>query len=177
MKMLSLDANAVLDLCYRFYGNEVFEALWENLLSCISASQIRFYITSSIYQEILSYIELHELDVSIFEVFIKEYKIIFPESDEFGSKTLELKETLLGFSAARKSPHVTRDNYGDSDIVSFAKFLGNDAVVLTSETRSKILNWENPDHQRHIKVPNLCELFNVECMNWFMLFNYLGHKY
>ncbi|ATO19297.1 hypothetical protein BS636_06275 [Acinetobacter sp. LoGeW2-3] len=177
MKMISLDANAVLDLCYRFYGTQVFEGLWGNLQACVAANQIRFFITPSIHEEVTSYITLHDLDASIFDKFITEYKVHFPDTDEFGSSTLELKETLLGFRAASRSPHVIRDNYGDSDIVSFAKSLGNNAIVLTSETRSKILNWQNPEHQRHIKVPNLCELFQVECMNWFNLFNYLGHRY
>lgn len=177
MKKISLDANAVLDLCYRFYGTQVFNGLWGNLKACVAASQISFFITPSIHEEVTSYIALHDLDISIFENFIDELRVQFPDTDDFGSFTQELKETLLGFRAAMKSPHVIRDNYGDSDIVSFAKFMGNNAIVLTSETRSKILNWQNPDHQRHIKVPNLCELVQVDCMNWFSLFSYLGHRY
>lgn len=177
MKKISLDANAVLDFCYRFYGNEIFIKLWADLESAVISKQICFYITPSILEEIKLYIHQHELDASKFEIFISINKVLFPTSDEFGSYTVELKELLLGCKAAINSPHVRRDNYGDADIVSFAKSKGKDAVVLTSETIFKALNWENPKHKDHIKVPNLCALSGVECLNWFGLLDYLGQKY
>ena len=177
MKKISLDANAVLDFCYRFYGNKVFSQLWEDLESAVLAKQICFYITPSILDEIKTQIDQQDLDIAVFDQFIIVYKISFPTVDEFGSHILDLKELLLGYKAAINSPHVRRDNYGDADIVSFAKSKGSDAIVLTSETIFKSLNWDNPKHKDHIKVPNLCALSGVDCLNWFGLLDYLGQKY
>lgn len=177
MKKISLDANAVLDFCYRFYGSEIFSTLWQDLEAAVISKQICFYITPSILQEIKIYINQHELDNNSFESFIHIYQVKFPTIDDFGSSTIELKTLLLNYKAAINSPHVKRDNYGDADIVSFAKSVGNDAIVLTSETIFRLLDWNNPKHKDHIKVPNLCALSGVECLNWFGLLDYLGQKY
>jgi hypothetical protein len=177
MKKISLDANAVLDFCYRFYGNEIFTKLWDDLEASVIAKQICFFITPSILQEINFYISQHDLDSNKFDSFVSIYKVEFPKTDEFGSSTIALKKLLLSYKAAQNSPHVNRDNYGDADIVSFAKSVGGDAIVLTSETVFKLLDWNNPKHNNHIKVPNLCELSGVECLNWFGLLDYLGQKY
>lgn len=177
MKKISLDTNAVLDFCYRFYGNEIFTKLWEDLSDRVISKQICFYIVPSIKEEIEEQIVKQQLEPQYFADFIDKYKVLFPKTDEFGSSTISLKEHLLNFAAAIKSHHVTKDNYGDADIVSFARYQGKDAIVLTSETSFKLLNWDNPSHNHNIKVPNLCDLFQVDCMNWYSLFNYLGQKY
>ena len=177
MKKISLDTNAVLDFCYRFYGNKIFTKLWEDLEASVIAKQICFYITPSILEKIKIYIEQHELAEDNFNNFIDIYNVQFPKTDDFGSSTIALKTLLLNYKAAINSPHVKRDNYGDADIVSFAKSVGSDAVVLTSETIFKMLDWNNPKHKDHIKVPNLCALSGVECLNWFGLLDYLGQKY
>lgn len=44
MKKISLDANAVLDFCYRFYGNEIFTKLWSDLEASVIARQICFLL-------------------------------------------------------------------------------------------------------------------------------------
>lgn len=178
MKKISLDANAVLDFCYRFYGNLIFKSLWENLTACVRSKQICFFIVESIRIEVDSYIDSHGLDRSIFNQFVDDFGIRFPENDNFGDQTLELKQYLLQYPSCSKIHHVTKDNYGDIDIISLAKFNGKDSIVLTSETESKKLNWNASKISSHdVKIPNLCKLFNVDCYNWYKLFEYLGHKY
>lgn len=108
MKKISLDTNAVLDFCYRFYGNKIFTKLWEDLEASVIAKQICFYITPSILEKIKIYIEQHELAEDNFNNFIDIYNVQFPKTDDFGSSTIALKTLLLNYKAAINSPHVKR---------------------------------------------------------------------
>jgi len=176
MLKVSLDTNAILDLCYRAYPEDIFSSLWHEIELMCNGKFIKFYLCESANGEVLQQISNHDLDESIFNDFIQRFNVEIVSSDEFGRDTLSLKSELLKFPASQSSKHVTADNYADLDIISLAKSLGN-TTVLTCEQKAPIFNWENKAHKSFLKVPNICEKFAVKCGNWPHVLQSLGIKF
>lgn len=176
MLKVSLDTNAILDLCYRAYPEVIFSSLWHEIELMRDGNFIKFYLCESANSEVLQQISNHDLDESIYTNFLKRLHVEIISSDEFGQDTLFLKKELLKFPASQSSKHVTADNYADLDIISLAKSLGN-TTVLTCEQKAPIFNWDNKGHKSFLKVPNICEKFAVNCGNWPHILELLGIKF
>ncbi|SPL69318.1 DUF4411 family protein [Acinetobacter stercoris] len=174
MIKISLDTNAVLDLCYRTYPEQIFLEIWSSLEACKSANQIKFYMCEAVLHEIEQKITDYEYDESVFIAFLDRFCVHQINPNEHGSSILTLKQELLKYEASRSSQHVMKDNYADLDVISLAYHYGVDTCVITCEQRTPFFNWENKSHTRNMKIPNICEKLNIECGNWSDLFLKLG---
>lgn len=173
MLKVSLDTNAIIDLCFRAYPEDIFTNLWHEIELMCHGNFIKFYLCESVNSEVLQQISNHELDGSIYNDFVQRFRVEIVSSDDFGGHTIFLKRELLKFPASQSSKHVTTDNYADLDIISLAKSLGN-TTVLTCEQKAPIFNWDNKGHKFFLKVPNICEKFAVNCGNWPHVLQSLG---
>lgn len=174
MLKISLDTNAVLDLCYRTYPQHIFPNLWESLLAQKSANFIRFYICQSALDEVTQKITDYGYNTDTINNFLSSFNVEVITPDAHGDSTLELKRQLLGFPASMSSYHVTKDNYADLDIISLAHSWQGGVCVLTCEQKAPVINWDNKKHDRLLKVPNICEKLNITCGNWVFLFEEIG---
>lgn len=177
MIKISLDTNAVLDLCYRNYPETIFEEIWTSLESSKLANQIKFYMCEAVLLEIEQKISDYEYDESVFRNFLERFSVYQMTPNDHSSSILNLKRKLLQYEASKASHHVNKNNYADLDVISLADHCGKDSWVITCEQRTPFFNWDNKSHSRNMKIPNICEKFQIECGNWSDLFNKLGFKF
>lgn len=177
MNKISLDANAVIDLCYRFYPFHTFEPLWRELDLFFKGSY-ELYICRSVYNEVDNYIDNHKFDKQIFDDFMNQYNIEIIDIDQFSEQLLSLQKTLLAYPASCKSKHVTETSaVPDAHLIALASYLGGNSIVLTGEQGAPRFDWNNSSAARNsggLKIPNICDKVKVKCMNWVKFFDHIG---
>lgn len=93
MKVFCLDTNAILDFCYRFYPQYIFNDLWESMDAAIIARQIKFVITKDIYTEVILQIKKADYDPSVFDNF--KTKFCVQIIDDYDAELAQLKVRLM----------------------------------------------------------------------------------
>lgn len=173
MIKISLDTNAVLDLCYRVYPQDIFSNLWSELHTHCVSINFKFYMCDTIKAEIVEKIEMYSQDIAIFENFINDFKVTVIERDDVGSEIQTIRSTLIRYPYSQNSKWVTSEQ-ADVDLIAVALNLGKIANVITGEYGLPNFDWAKHTKGGNPKVPNACELMNIPCSNWIGFFHTLG---
>lgn len=168
---ISLDTNAILDFCYRYYPERTFSNLWALLQSYKSSGQITFYACQCVVAEVKQYILNYDLDAYVFDDFIQRFQVKVIDFKHYQEHSLGLQKALIIYPIAQNSYHIKQQDYADLSIIALAQ--KENATVITSEQKAPSLDW-NKKHQNQMKVPNVCEKVNIPCGNWNFLFQHLG---
>ncbi len=168
---ISLDTNAVLDFCYRFYPKTLFNTLWSELDQYVQTKTVEFYITESVQAELAAKIQKYEFDVAVLNCFLDQFGVIEKKRDDFGDAILSIQTKLLKYEFSKKSKQVMSP-HTDIDVIGLAFKLGG--LAITSEQGLGVDF--NPNAKVLIKIPNIAQLLNIECGNWVYFLNKLGIK-
>lgn len=103
MIYLSLDTNALLDICFRVYPEQTFPRLWEMLDDLTLTTTIKFCACSSILEETRSKCAFFAYDESILDNFLTRFRVIIIDRDEVGSRILNIRTKLLAYPFAADS--------------------------------------------------------------------------
>lgn len=167
MKVLCLDTNAILDICYRFYPQSIFGNLWQALDAAVLARQIKFVITRHIYDEIIAQITRMGYDDTIFNDFLTNFGVQI--IDDYALELSQLKASLMTNTTI--APHKLGNLDNDLSNICVSKKYGY--TVLTSEQgfRSNIATATNI---RNLKIPDICHHYQVACGDWLTVFHTIG---
>lgn len=173
MLKISLDTNAVLDLCYRFYPEAIFTNLWSYLLIQMQQHQISFYLSSTNKDECLAKITDFIFDKNIFDEFINKLKVQVVARDDFGDSVIHIQKILRQHAHFAKSAHATKDQE-DVDMIALARHI--QGAALTSERGFGKASYEHRPQPRP-KIPDICEVTNINCIDWVSFFKQLGMQF
>lgn len=168
MRVFCLDANAILDFCYRFYPQEIFGSLWELLDSAVLARQIRFVMTKHIHDEVVAKITHMGYDKAVFDVFLASFDVQI--IDDYDANLSQLKATLMSVTTAIDPKKLSNL---DNDLSNICVSMMYRHTVITSEQGFNN-NIATATNIRHLKIPDICRHFNVSCGNWLMVFREIG---
>lgn len=173
MIYLSLDTNAILDLCYRVYPEQTFPGLWELLDDLTLTTTTKFCICSSILEETRSKCLVFEFDENILNDFITRFRVIIIDRDEVGSSILNIRKKLLDYSFAATSTHAIKDE-PDVDLIATAQKYNTSGFVITGEIGFIGADWDTfkatARRKEQIKIPDICALVGVTSYSWLKLF-------
>lgn len=173
MIYLSLDTNAILDLCYRIYPEQTFPRLWEMLDDLVLTTTTKFCVCSSILEETRSKCLAFEFDESILDDFLNRFKVMIIDRDEVGGHIVNIRTKLLGFPFAAASHHATK-NEPDVDLIATAQKYNTSGFVVTGEIGFIGEDWDafnlKARRKEQIKIPDICALLKVSCCSWLKLF-------
>ncbi|MCB1657038.1 MAG: DUF4411 family protein [Pseudomonadales bacterium] len=173
MYKISLDTNAMLDLCYRFYPKSIFANVWSCLLIQMQQHHFAFYLSSTNKNECIKKIEQFDYDQVIFDDFISTMKVQVIERDDFGDSVIYIQKTLHQHPSFAKSIHATRPEE-DVDMIALARHIKG--AALTSERGFGKENHAKQSKSRP-KIPDICELVNIKCTDWVTFFGLLGMRF
>ncbi|MGI3302972.1 hypothetical protein ACRVDH_14695 [Acinetobacter baumannii] len=105
MIYLSLDTNALLDICFRVYPEQTFPKLWEMLDDLTLTTTIKFCVCSSILEETRSKCGFFEFDENILDDFLTRFRVMIIDRDEVGSRILNIRTKLISYPFAANSNH------------------------------------------------------------------------
>lgn len=171
MMYLSLDTNAILDLCYRTYPELTFPKLWELLDDLILTTTIKFCVCSSVLEETRAKCLAFEFDENILDEFLIRFRVTTIDRDDVGNKILSIRTKLLAYPFAATSPHAIKDE-PNVDLIATAQKYNMNGCVITGEIGFIGNNWDvfNARRNQRIKIPDICALMNVEAYSWLNLF-------
>lgn len=172
---ISLDTNAVLDFCYRFYPKILFNALWADLDRYVQAKTIEFHISESVKAELIGKVEDYEFDKAVLQCFLDQFSVIEQKRDDFGDAVLSIQNKLLTYEFSKKSKQATSP-HADIDVISLASKLGGLAITSEQGFGNKFNPDINVHKDRGVKIPDVAKLLNIECGNWVYFLNKLGIK-
>ncbi|WP_151775981.1 DUF4411 family protein [Acinetobacter colistiniresistens] len=173
MIYLSLDTNALLDICFRVYPEQTFPKLWEMLDGLILTTTIKFCACSSILEETRSKCAFFAFDESILDNFLTRFRVIIIDRDEVGSRILNIRTKLLAYPFAAGSAHATKDE-PDVDLIATAQKYNTSGFVITGEIGFIGADWDafnvRARRKEQIKIPDICSLIGVQSSSWLQLF-------
>lgn len=173
MIYLSLDTNAILDLCYRVYPEQTFPGLWELLDDLTLTTTTKFCICSSILEETRSKCLVFEFDENILNDFLTRFRVIIIDRDEVGSSILNIRTKLLSYSFSATSAHAIKDE-PDVDLIATAQKYNTSGFVITGEIGFIGADWDafqaRARRKEQIKIPDICALIGVQSYSWLKLF-------
>lgn len=171
MMYLSLDTNAILDICYRTYAELTFPKLWEFLDELILTTTIRFCVCSSVLEETKSKCLVFKFDENVLEDFLARFRVSIIDRDDVGNKILSIRTKLLAYQFSATSPHAIKDE-PDVDLIATAQKYNTKGCVITGEIGFIGNNWDtfNARRNQRIKIPDICALMDVESYSWLNLF-------
>ncbi|NWK82224.1 DUF4411 family protein [Acinetobacter sp. SwsAc4] len=171
MIYLSLDTNAILDLCFRVYPEQTFPKLWEMLDDLVLTTTIKFCVCSSVLDETQSKCLSFEFDETTLEDFLVRFKVNIIDRDEVGNNILSIRTKLLTYPFSATSPHATKDE-PDVDLIATAQKYHTNGYVITGEIGFIGHQWEtfNARRNQRIKIPDICALIGVQSSSWLQLF-------
>lgn len=172
MSNYSIDTNAILDFCYRFYPEKTFPSVWAELEAAIYAKHCFIFISESIHTECLQRISAFGFELSVFNDFKSRMHIKIIQKDDFGSFIICIQKLLREDQRFSSSDYAT-GSLADIDVISLARAV--DGVVLTSE-RGHGLNKVSAKHRGRAKIPDVCEFVQVDCCDLVALFDKIGMK-
>ncbi|WP_373358431.1 DUF4411 family protein [Acinetobacter lactucae] len=177
MIYLSLDTNALLDLCYRIYPEQTFPRLWEMLDELTLTTTIKFCVCSSILEETRSKCLAFEFDENILDGFLERFRVMIIDRDEIGSRILNIRAKLLSYPFAVTSAHATKDE-PDVDLIATAQKYNTRGFVITGEIGFIGADWDafkaRARRRETIKIPDICALIGVTSYSWLNLFQRYG---
>lgn len=171
MKTFCLDTNVILDFCYRYYPKNRFETLWTTIHTCVSSGLIRLVISEHIKIEVKNQIKSFGYDEQIFENFFDSFKVQQITIEQYQNE-------LFNFSTDIQNhfPQIKKVDENDFSNMAVIKFLGNSGIIITAE-QGQIVNLDNPDYKfGRLKLPDVCNYYQIDCGNWLKLFNFIGLK-
>lgn len=172
MKVVCLDTNAILDLCYRYYPENSFPSLWVQLQASLSATQMKFVVSEHIYSEITEKIRSFDYDATVFNDFIQKFQVQTIPIKDYEISLLNLKSKLINYVDNSTKLVKTIDKL-DNDFSNICVAGNLNGCVLTSEQgfgRDLLTAKTTND----IKIPDTCTWQGIDCYNWIGLLNYLG---
>lgn len=172
---VSLDTNAVLDFCYRFYPKTLFNSLWSELDHYVQTNTIEFYMSESIKAELIGKVEDYEFDKAVLQCFLDQFSVIEQKRDDFGADVLLIQSKLLTYEFSKKSKQAT-SAHADIDVISLASKLGGLAITSEQGFGKKFNPNINVHKDRGVKIPDVAKLLNIECGNWVYFLTKLGIK-
>ncbi|GAC1375138.1 MAG: hypothetical protein NVS3B3_14890 [Aquirhabdus sp.] len=172
---ISLDTNAVLDFCYRFYPKTLFNSLWSELDHYIQARTIEFHMSESVKAELIGKVEDYEFDKAILQSFLDQFRVIEQKRDDFGDAVLSIQNKLLKYEFSKKSKQATSP-HADIDVISLASKLNGLAITSEQGFGSKFNPHTSVHKDRGVKIPDVAKLLEIECGNWVYFLNKLGIK-
>ena len=170
MIYLSLDTNALLDMCFRVYPEQTFPKLWEMLDDLTLTTTIKFCACSSILEETRSKCAFFAFDENILDSFLTRFRVIIIDRDEVGSRILNIRTKLLAYPFAAGSAHATKDE-PDVDLIATAQKYNTSGFVITGEIGFIGADWDafnaRARRKEQIKIPDICQffLFNFSFIN------------
>lgn len=172
---ISLDTNAVLDFCYRFYPKTLFNTLWSELDHYVQTRAIEFYMSESVKAELIGKIEHYEFDIADLQYFLDQFSVVEQKRDDFGDAILLIQSKLLKYEFSKKSKQATSP-HADIDVISLASKLSGLAITSEQGFGTKFNPSINVHKDRGVKIPDVAKLLNIECGNWVYFLNKLGIK-
>jgi predicted DNA-binding protein (UPF0278 family) len=172
---ISLDTNAVLDFCYRFYPKALFNSLWSELDQFVQTKNIEFYISDSVKAELLDKVEDYKFDMILLDCFFNQFGVIEQKRDDFGDAVLSIQSKLLKYEFSKKTKQATSP-HADIDVISLASKIGGLAITSEQGFGAKFNPNINVHKDRGVKIPDVAKLLNIECGNWVYFLNKLGIK-
>ncbi|MFW6713691.1 DUF4411 family protein [Acinetobacter pittii] len=173
MIYLSLDTNALLDICFRVYPEQTFPKLWEMLDDLTLTTTIKFCVCSSILEETRSKCGFFEFDENILDDFLTRFRAMIIDRDEVGSRILNIRTKLISYPFAANSNHATKDE-PDVDLIALAQKYNTNGFVITGEIGFIGADWEafksRARRKEQIKIPDICALLGVQSFSWLKLF-------
>lgn len=142
-----IDSSAIIDLWKEdrgYYAKDVHSSLWETIESYIASEKI--------VSSIEVYEELKEDTEAEFRNWLKSNKSIFKEVDECQVRKIE--------EITSKYPLLAEGFKGKADHVLVSLCLCEKLVMLTTEKGSTTTT-----SQYTPKLPNLCDDYEVDCVN------------
>lgn len=174
MKTYCLDTNAILDFCYRYYPPELFANLWEQVESAVVAKQVQFISTEHINKEVRDKISAFGLDISVFDDFSQQLALSCLSIDTYEYTLLEIKADLVKTVPAYKGKPQKIDKI-DADLSNIAAVKNRGGAVLTSE--QGIAADISTLNRAVLKIPDVCQHYEIECSNWVGVFTFLGVRF
>ena len=173
MIYLSLDTNAILDLCYRVYPEQTFPRLWEMLDELILTRAAKFCVCSSILEETRTKCSFFEFDESTLNDFLARFSVMMIDRDDVGNGILNIRTKLFDYPFAVTSVHATKDE-PDVDLIATAQKYKTNGFVITGEIGFIGADWDafsaRARRKEQIKIPDICALMNVQSYSWLKLF-------
>lgn len=171
MMYLSLDTNAILDICYRTYPELTFPKLWELLDDLILTTTIKFCVCSSVLEETRAKCATFEFEENVLEDFLSRFRVAVIDRDDVGNKILSIRAKLLAYPFSATSPHALKDE-PDVDLIATAQKYNSNGYVITGEIGFIGNKWDtlNAKRNQRIKIPDICALMNVVSYSWLNLF-------
>lgn len=177
MFKISLDANVIIDLCYRTYPIHLFPQLWAEL-DLFFKGAYGLYLCETIYDEVENYIYNHNVDKVVIDDFISKFNVSIVSRNDIGNQILAIQRKLLEYPASEKSNHVkATDSVPDIHLIALASYLGSNVLVLTSEQGVPNFDWNSSNAAKQsggLKIPNICEKLGIQCMSWVKFFEHVG---
>jgi Domain of unknown function (DUF4411) len=172
---ISLDTNAVLDFCYRFYPKSIFNRLWSELDRFVETKTIEFYMSETVKAELIGKVTDYQFDQAELDYFLVQFNVIEWKRDEFGDAVLSIQNKLLKYEFSKKSKQATSP-HADIDVISLASKLGGLAITSEQGFGTKFNPNTNLHKDRGVKIPDVAKLLDIECGNWVYFLNKIGIK-
>jgi Domain of unknown function (DUF4411) len=151
-----VDTSAWLDGWARDYPPDVFPSLWDKLAECVTAGVLKCS------EEV--YVELEKKDDGLHDWLKVRKEVIVPIEEEIQRNVLK----LLASHPRLVDTHRSRSQ-ADPFVIATAERLGRDTVVVTGEKpRGK---------QDTPKIPDVCAVRRLRCINFLEMLRELGWKF
>lgn len=147
-----IDSNVLIVSARRLYPKDVFASFWSQMESHIRSGEI--VICNAVQQEISKGND--DLKNWLLEI----GKTVAPEKDSDSSVVSAYSEMIQGISESGQYSESAKQEFAKVDIadawiIAHAKAFGY--TVVTEEAYSS-------DSKSHVKIPNVCQKENVQCI-------------
>lgn len=148
-KVYCLDTSALFDAGIRWYPPETFHSFWDRLDSLIEAGRLKFPVVvareaTKKTHAVGQWVKKHQ----------KDHPSAFVDLDSATQTSLR--------AISGKYPDWTAKGRNQADPIVVATAQANCWTVVTGEHPSVTLPLAKPKKQHKMKIPNVCDEFNVE---------------
>lgn len=151
----------------------MFANVWSYLSIQMQQHHFTFYLSSTNQDECIKKIEQFGYEQIVFEDFINMMRVQVIERDDFGDSVIHIQKALSRHTHFAKSVHATKAEE-DVDMIALARHIKGTA--LTSE-RGFGKDNHTKQSKSSPKIPDICEVVTVNCMDWVAFFRQLGMQF
>ncbi len=169
-KKFCLDTNCLIEAKNRYYAFDILPRFWELILECCDDGII--LIPESVYEELKEGYKDEEL-----LEWARQHKetLFIPLDPEIFQIVGSISNFVMQNFKQEKANIFLKGR--DPEIISFAKH--KNLILVTQEGRVNLNNSRDKDGKFNagVKIPNICEFFDIEYMNLFDMLRMLKRDY
>lgn len=169
-KKFCIDTNCLIEAKNRYYAFDILPRFWDLILECCNKNII--LIPDSVYEELKKGYK----DEELLKWARQNKQILFtPLEPEMFQIVGSISNFVMNNFRKEKADVFLKGK--DLEIISFAKY--KNLVLVTQEIRTNLNNSKdkNGKFNARVKIPNICEIFDVEYMNLFDMLRFLRQVY